>query len=177
MTKWPDRKIVLLALVLVSVLVLVVILLQRHSSVKLQYTGLPLTSSPMGFTRAPVPTSQLTQVSSAVPTMPQALHPVNAANQIMPATIGIGATASVDSHSIASAAVPVSSTYVMSDNDFQEYLAAWALVKGGGGDSYSNQWAKHVLTTLKDASLTPSQQTALKPDDQVSITAKALTLN
>ena len=173
MTKWPEKKIVLLALVLVSVLVLAVILVQRHYSVRSQYTVPPLTPSP---TLWPVPTSQLTQMSTTVPTMPQALHPVSAANQIMPATIGV-AGASVDPNSVASTAVPVSSAYVMSDNDFQEYLAAWALVKGGGSDAYSNQWAKHVLTTLKDASLTPSQQTALRPDDQVSITAKALTLN
>lgn len=176
MTEWPDKRIVLLALVLVCVLVLAIVLVRRHFKVKSQYTAAPTKLPTAASFSTSAPLLQPAQPLAVPPTMPQALSGADTVHKVMPASIDIS-TPSVEPQSAASTAAPVGNTYVMSDNDFQEYLAAWSSVKAGGGDAYSKQWAKHVLTILKDAQLSSAQQAALKPDDQVSITAKVLTLN
>lgn len=61
------------------------------------------------------------------------------------------------------AADPTAPTQRMSDNDFQEYLAATAILVSSNtkADATSKTWATHVLAALKDYSLTDAQKATL----------------
>jgi len=69
----------------------------------------------------------------------------------------------VGASQIMPAADPLAPTQPMGANDFQEYLAATAILNGTNSraDASSRTWAAHVLAALKDYSLTESQKAIL----------------
>ena len=171
MPQVTQKQAIAIVFVLVAIAV-VAVLLVKHQQTAASYNPRQMTATPIpaGFPAIAPATAVMPASSSKA--MPQSQAMVGNAT-MMPATIGVSMP-TTEISSTAATAAPVMSMNVMDDNDFQEYLAAWNDLKVSTGDAGATSWAKHVIVSLKDMSLTPAQAAQLQPDNQITITAKAL---